>query len=74
MFLGRNPTSDRLRVLVGSDAVGSVYHIVDLVGAVMMKGRATGQHLDLDLSGFAAGTYMLWWSDRGGPAVRVVKE
>ncbi len=54
-----NPTADRVTVQLPQQAIGSSYHVLGITGAEVLRGRIGGAQVELDLSGLAAGTYVL---------------
>lgn len=60
LVAGPNPTSNKLKVsLPDSDQSGSAFDLLDAKGRLLRTGKLSGSVLELDLSGFASGIYLL---------------
>jgi hypothetical protein len=54
-----NPVIDQLNVVVDPSSVGEEYTIIDMNGKILIKDRITSQEFQIDMSGFAGGTYII---------------
>jgi hypothetical protein len=68
-----NPCEGMITVTVPQEAIGSPYRVMDIAGAVVLRGRIGGAQVELDLAKLAAGTYVLHVEGGAVAPVRVVK-
>ena len=69
-----NPATDRITIKAHSSLLGSTYMITDQAGRQVQSGKLIRETTSIDLSGSAAGAYLVRIGEQGSRTIKVMKE
>ncbi len=69
-----NPATDRITIKTNSDLMGSLFTITDQAGRQVSSGKLLNESTTIDLSGSAAGAYLIRIGEQGRQTFKVVKK